>query len=66
MHTEATPHTTESLTVRLSPADKGRVDALARRVRGVRPSALARELLLVALSAAERDPAAMLVNGRDA
>jgi hypothetical protein len=50
----------EHLSVRLGDRDRARLDALARRVPGARPAALARDLLVAAIDAAERDPAALL------
>lgn len=56
--TEALDHT---ISVRVSRADRDRVGRLAARVRGIKPGAVARELLLAALKTAEANPAALFV-----
>lgn len=67
MSTNGTNDTTlsRSVGVRLTPAEFSRLERLAHRVRGLKPSALARSLLEVALAEAERDPARWLLAGGD-
>lgn len=54
---------TRTLGVRMTPGEFDRLERLAHRVRGLKPSVLARSLLEVALAEAERDPARWLLAG---
>lgn len=54
------PALTESLSMRISKADRAQLERLSSRVRALKPVTLARIALTIGLGMLERDPSALL------